>query len=156
MLGETLTTVSHGQVGIHAERIQRARGGLGQLVQWRDIATALGIEIRYDSRVCQLHGNDRRVEGVRVSNPEMEYDLLGDAVAVRHVLRRECRDHFGVSRDVGRDRELLAADQVAVVVDITVEYGRAVRAGVTVDQLGVDRVRIRLRDDAHAVDAKPG
>lgn len=55
-------------------------GGLGQLMQWRDIATGLGIEIRYDSAVRQLHGNDRRIEGVRVSNPEVEYDLLGDAV----------------------------------------------------------------------------
>lgn len=55
-------------------------GGLGQLMQWREIATGMGIDIRYDSRVCQLHGNDRRIEGVRISNPEAEYDLLGDAV----------------------------------------------------------------------------
>lgn len=55
-------------------------GGLGQLTQWRDIATGMGIEIRYDSKVCQLHGNDRHIEGVQVSNPEGEYDLLGAAV----------------------------------------------------------------------------
>lgn len=55
-------------------------GGLGQLMQWREIATRVGIEIRYESRVCQVHGNDRRIEGVRVSNPEEEYDLLGHAV----------------------------------------------------------------------------
>jgi tricarballylate dehydrogenase len=55
-------------------------GGLGQLMQWREIATRMGIEIRYESRVCGLHGNDRKIEGVRVSNPEGEYDLQGQAV----------------------------------------------------------------------------
>jgi tricarballylate dehydrogenase len=55
-------------------------GGLGQLMQWRDIAARLGIGIRYESRVCRLHGNDRRVEGVLVSNPETEYDLMAPAV----------------------------------------------------------------------------
>ena len=34
-------------------------------------------EIRYDSRVRMIHGNDRRVEGVRVSTAEGEYDLAG-------------------------------------------------------------------------------
>src|SRR5438046_4911281 len=51
-------------------------GGLGQLMQWREIATRLGIDIRYESRVCQLYGNDRHLDGVRVSNPDGEYDLL--------------------------------------------------------------------------------
>ncbi|HUK40095.1 MAG TPA: FAD-binding protein, partial [Candidatus Acidoferrales bacterium] len=55
-------------------------GGLGQLMQWREIATRMGIEIRYESRVCQLHGNDRRIDGVRVSNPDGEYDLRGQAL----------------------------------------------------------------------------
>ncbi|MGH7835612.1 MAG: FAD-dependent tricarballylate dehydrogenase TcuA [Candidatus Binatia bacterium] len=55
-------------------------GGLGQLMQWREIASRMGIEIRYESRVCGLHGNDRRIEGVRVSNPEGESDLRGRAV----------------------------------------------------------------------------
>ena len=55
-------------------------GGLGQLMQWREIATRMGIDLRYESRVCQLHGNDRRIDGVRVSNPEGEYDLLGQGV----------------------------------------------------------------------------
>jgi tricarballylate dehydrogenase len=55
-------------------------GGLGQLMQWREIATRMGIEIRYESRVCQLHGNDRHIDGVRVSNPKGEYDLLGQGV----------------------------------------------------------------------------
>ena len=55
-------------------------GGLGQLLKWREIATRMGIEIRYDSRVSRLRGNERRVEGVRVSNPEGEYDLLGAAL----------------------------------------------------------------------------
>ncbi|MGH7774834.1 MAG: FAD-dependent tricarballylate dehydrogenase TcuA [Candidatus Binatia bacterium] len=55
-------------------------GGLSQLLQWREIAARMGIELRYESRVCALHGNDRRVDGVRVSNPIEEYDLLGNAV----------------------------------------------------------------------------
>ena len=55
-------------------------GGLGQLMQWREIATRVGIEIRYESRVCQLHGNDRQIDGVRVSNPDGEYDLLGSVI----------------------------------------------------------------------------
>ncbi len=43
-------------------------GGPGMLGQLRDIAfNQNGVEIRYDSRVRAIHGNDRRVEGVRVS-----------------------------------------------------------------------------------------
>lgn len=55
-------------------------GGLSQLLQWREIAARMGIELRYESRASALHGNDRRVDGVRVSNPIEEYDLLGNAV----------------------------------------------------------------------------
>ena len=55
-------------------------GGLSQLLQWREIATRMGVEVRYESRASALHGNDRRLEGVRVSTPDGEYDLLGDAV----------------------------------------------------------------------------
>ncbi|HWP57938.1 MAG TPA: FAD-dependent tricarballylate dehydrogenase TcuA [Candidatus Acidoferrales bacterium] len=55
-------------------------GGLGQLMQWREIAARLGVEIRFESRVCALHGNDRKVEGVRVSAAAGEYDLVGAAV----------------------------------------------------------------------------
>jgi tricarballylate dehydrogenase len=55
-------------------------GGLGQLMQWRDIATRMGIEIRYESRVIALHGNDRAIGGVRVSASDGEYDLSGGAV----------------------------------------------------------------------------
>jgi len=55
-------------------------GGLSQLLQWREIAARMGVEIRYESRVCGLLGNDRRIEGVRLSGPEGEYELLGGAV----------------------------------------------------------------------------
>ncbi|MGH7844377.1 MAG: FAD-dependent tricarballylate dehydrogenase TcuA [Candidatus Binatia bacterium] len=55
-------------------------GGLSQLMQWRDIASRMNVEIRYESRVTALHGNDRRVDGVRVSAPDGEYELMGDAV----------------------------------------------------------------------------
>src|SRR5690606_21112003 len=52
-------------------------GGLGLLGRYREIAQELGgIEIRYRSPVIGLHGNFRRVDGVRVCGPEGEYDLL--------------------------------------------------------------------------------
>jgi tricarballylate dehydrogenase len=58
-------------------------GGPGMLDQLRGIAfNKSGVEIRYQSRVRAVHGNDRRVEGVRVSTPEGEYDLAGRAVIV--------------------------------------------------------------------------
>ena len=58
-------------------------GGPGMLGQLRDIAfDKHGVEIRYDSRVRAIHGNDRRVEGVRVSTADGEYDLAGRAIIV--------------------------------------------------------------------------
>ena len=39
-------------------------GGLGQLGQWREIALRMGVELRYESRVKALLGNDRHIEGV--------------------------------------------------------------------------------------------
>jgi tricarballylate dehydrogenase len=56
------------------------RGGLNQLMQWRDLSKRLNIDVRFESRVCALHGNDRGIDGVRVSSEQGEYDLLGDAV----------------------------------------------------------------------------
>ena len=50
-------------------------GGIGQLMQWREIAAKMGIELRYESRVAALLGNDRRIEGVRVSDPKEEYEI---------------------------------------------------------------------------------
>jgi tricarballylate dehydrogenase len=60
--------------------IHVAGGGLGQLTQWRQIAQAHGIEIRFDSPVCAVHGDLRRVEGVGVSGPDGRYDLMAKAV----------------------------------------------------------------------------
>jgi tricarballylate dehydrogenase len=60
--------------------IHTVGGGLGQLLAWRKIADELGIEIRYESKVCALHGNEHGLEGVRVTTPEGEYDLVGRAV----------------------------------------------------------------------------
>ena len=57
-------------------------GGPGMLDQLRSLALKSGVEVRYDSRVRVVHGNDRQVEGVRVSAPEGEYDLAGGAVIV--------------------------------------------------------------------------
>jgi tricarballylate dehydrogenase len=57
-----------------------AGGGVGQLTQWRAIAEALGIEIRFDSPVCAILGDLRRVEGVSVSGPQRRYDLVAKAV----------------------------------------------------------------------------
>lgn len=60
--------------------VQTLGGGKGQLEQWRKIATALGVEIRFQSRVSTLHGNARRIEGLAVVDPEREYDLTARAV----------------------------------------------------------------------------
>src|SRR6266700_6686895 len=58
-------------------------GGPGMLGQLRDIAfNKNNVEIRYDSRVRAIHGNDRMVEGVRVSTAEGEYDLMARAIIV--------------------------------------------------------------------------
>lgn len=55
-------------------------GGPGLLRQLREIAFAAGVEIRYDSRVTKVHGNDKMVSGVRVSATDGEYDLHAPAV----------------------------------------------------------------------------
>jgi tricarballylate dehydrogenase len=55
-------------------------GGLGQLGQWREIATRVGVEIRYESRVRALLGNDRRVEGVVVSDANEEYEIRSGSI----------------------------------------------------------------------------
>ena len=60
--------------------IHVAGGGIGQLTQWRRIAEDLGIEIRFESPVCALHGDLRRVEGVTVSASDGHYDLMAKAV----------------------------------------------------------------------------
>src|SRR5262245_294860 len=58
-------------------------GGPGMLEQLRNIAfNQHGVEIRYQSRVRAIHGNDRAVEGVRISTPDGEYDLGARAVIV--------------------------------------------------------------------------
>src|SRR5262252_3264435 len=45
--------------------IHVAGGGPGQLAQWRRVAEEQGIEIRFESPVCGVQGDLRRVEGVR-------------------------------------------------------------------------------------------
>jgi tricarballylate dehydrogenase len=60
--------------------IHVAGGGVGQLTQWRRIAEGLGVELRFESPVGAVHGDLRRVEGVRVSGPDGSYDLMGKAV----------------------------------------------------------------------------
>jgi tricarballylate dehydrogenase len=55
-------------------------GGVSQLNQWRAIASRMGIEIYFDSRVRELLGNDRHIEGVRVSDASEEYELRAGAL----------------------------------------------------------------------------
>ena len=57
-----------------------AGGGVGQLEQWRRIASDRAIEIRFLSAVSAIRGNMHRIEGVRVCTPEREYDLSARAV----------------------------------------------------------------------------
>ncbi len=75
----------HARIGdkLYFERgiaIHVAGGGIGQLTQWRQIAQRLSIELRFDSPVCAVHGDLRRVEGVGVSGPSGRYDLTAKAV----------------------------------------------------------------------------
>ena len=60
--------------------LQTTGGGLGQLLQWREVAQKMGIEIRYESKVAALHGSERRIEGVRVLDPSRDYDVQARAV----------------------------------------------------------------------------
>ncbi|HEX3483601.1 MAG TPA: FAD-dependent oxidoreductase, partial [Micropepsaceae bacterium] len=60
--------------------IHVAGGGVGQLEQWRRIAEARNIELRFSCPVSAIHGNMHRVEGVRVCTEEREYDLAAGAV----------------------------------------------------------------------------
>jgi tricarballylate dehydrogenase len=55
-------------------------GGLGQLQQWRAIATKLGVDIRFASPVSGVLGDIREVAGVRVSSAEKTYELSAKAV----------------------------------------------------------------------------
>ena len=58
-------------------------GGLGQVMRWRDIALQQWkIDLRYESRVVAIHGDHRRIEGVRVASPDDDYDLYGKSVIV--------------------------------------------------------------------------
>jgi len=50
-------------------------GGLGQLLRWCEIATDLGVEVRYDSRVNRFIGNHRRIKGVKLATPDDDYDI---------------------------------------------------------------------------------
>ncbi|MEE2955417.1 MAG: FAD-dependent tricarballylate dehydrogenase TcuA [Pseudomonadota bacterium] len=57
-------------------------GGLGQVLRWREIALEMGIEIRYQSQVTDLLGNLRKIEGVLVSNPNEDYELLAPSTII--------------------------------------------------------------------------
>jgi len=62
--------------------LQPKGGGRGQLAQWKKIALDLGVEIRFLSRVTAIHGDHRKVDGLRVSAEDGDYDLGADAVIV--------------------------------------------------------------------------
>ena len=57
-------------------------GGLGQLGQWREIALGMGVDLRYESRVKALLGNDRHIEGVVVSDPNEEYEIKSGSIVL--------------------------------------------------------------------------
>lgn len=60
--------------------LQPLGGGRGQLQQWRAIAEKLNVDIRFQSKVIRLHGDQSRVDGVRVLTPDGTYDLTAQAV----------------------------------------------------------------------------
>ena len=55
-------------------------GGIGLLTKLREIALSHGIEIRYETKVTAVYGNDRKVEGVRVSTADGEQDISARAI----------------------------------------------------------------------------
>jgi tricarballylate dehydrogenase len=57
-------------------------GGLGQLLRWREIATELGVEVRYNARVTRFIGDHRRIEGVTVATPDDDYDITAPSTIV--------------------------------------------------------------------------
>lgn len=60
--------------------IRSRGGGIMQLERWRKMTERMGIEVRYESRVSEIYGNDKNVHGIRVSGPGGEYDLAADAL----------------------------------------------------------------------------
>jgi tricarballylate dehydrogenase len=60
--------------------IHVADGGPGQLEQWRRIAAAKSIEIRFSSAVGAIFGNMYRTEGVHVCTPGDDYGIFARAV----------------------------------------------------------------------------
>lgn len=55
-------------------------GGIGLLTSLREIALKRGVEIRYETKVVAIHGNDRKVEGVRISTADGEQDISARAI----------------------------------------------------------------------------
>jgi tricarballylate dehydrogenase len=55
-------------------------GGLGLLHHWRNMASQLAVDIRYESHVTALLGSDRKIQGVRVAGPEDDYEIRAAAV----------------------------------------------------------------------------
>jgi tricarballylate dehydrogenase len=58
-----------------------ARGGEGaQYLDWLALGQRWKLDVRYESMVTAINGHARRVEGVRVLDPDGEYDLDARAV----------------------------------------------------------------------------
>ena len=68
--------------GLVVHPVGGVTGGLGQLGQWREIALGMGVEIRYESKVKQMLGNDRRIEGVVVSDANEEYEIKSGSIVL--------------------------------------------------------------------------
>jgi hypothetical protein len=79
-------------------------------------------------------------------------ERLGEVVALAETVRDERRDHLRVGRDLGRDTQVVRGLQIGEVVDVAVQLADHVRLLVAIGLLGVERVRVRLADDA---DARP-
>lgn len=68
-------------------------GGLGLLTQLREIALKHGVEIRYESAVRSILGDDREVKGVVVATADGEYEIAAQAVVV-------CSGGFQANREM--------------------------------------------------------
>jgi len=80
-------------------------GGVGLTDALRNIALSKGIEMRFDSKVRELRGNERKVTGVLVSSPGREYEIEAPAIIL-------CSGGFQAStemraRYLGRNADLM-------------------------------------------------
>jgi len=135
-------------------------GGLGQLLRWREIALGMGIELRYETKVTGLLGNCRRVEGVALSAPDEDYELVAPSTIVcsgGFQASAEMRGRYlGVNADLMRVRG--SKHDTGEVLNMLVAMGAKTSghwqgAHATPIDRDVPDGGVPLREDGHATGA---